>query len=133
MQNSGDQFHGDLSAGEMCIHTTLTLCTPVFLFVAEVVEISSDEDDVHMIPTEPDEPSEEHDPNNSGSHVNDAMNQPDSEGRVLVNVGHPPDEPDIFLAPLLAANVKPHQVDMLGRKCCMLSSLCFHIRSGWVV
>ena len=50
------------------------------------------------------------DPENSGSHVNDAMNQPDEQGRVLVNVGHPPNEHDIFLAPQLAANVKPHQV-----------------------
>ena len=46
----------------------------------------------------------------SGSHVNDDMNQPDSQGRVLVNVGHPPNEPDIFLAPQLAYAVKPHQV-----------------------
>ena len=48
----------------------------------------------------------------SGSHVNDDMNQPDSEGRVLVNVGHPPNEPDIFLAPQLAYVVKPHQVQI---------------------
>ena len=46
----------------------------------------------------------------SGNHVNDALNQPDSLGRVLVNVGHSPSEPDIFLAPQLSAAVKPHQV-----------------------
>ncbi len=42
--------------------------------------------------------------------MNDDMNQPDSAGRVLVNVGHPPNEPDIFLAPQLGYSVKPHQV-----------------------
>ena len=31
-------------------------------------------------------------------------------GGVLVNVGHPAAETDIFLAPQLAAVVKPHQV-----------------------
>ena len=50
----------------------------------------------------------------SGSHVNDDMNQPDSAGRVLVNVGHPPNEPDIFLAPQLAYTVKPHQVTKIS-------------------
>ncbi len=49
----------------------------------------------------------------SGSHVNDDMNQPDKEGRVLVNVGHPPAEPDIHLAPQLGEAVKPHQVNLL--------------------
>jgi len=40
----------------------------------------------------------------------DAYNVPDELGRVLVNVGHRPDEPDIFLAPQIAKAVKPHQV-----------------------
>lgn len=50
------------------------------------------------------------DPNNSGAHTNDCFNQPDEEGRVLVNVGHPPEDPDIFLAPQIAKVIKPHQV-----------------------
>jgi RAD54-like protein 2 len=52
----------------------------------------------------------EDDLTNSGSHVNDALNQRDAMGGVLVNVGHPPNESDIYLAPQLAAVVKPHQV-----------------------
>lgn len=32
------------------------------------------------------------------------------DGRVLVNVGHPPNEPDIFLAPQIASVVQQHQV-----------------------
>ena len=35
---------------------------------------------------------------------------PRSDGRILVNVGHPPGEEDIFLAPQIARVVKPHQV-----------------------
>lgn len=50
------------------------------------------------------------DPNNSGAHTNDCFNQPDEEGRVLVNVGHPPEDPDIFLAPQISKVIKPHQV-----------------------
>ena len=75
-----------------------------------MIAISSDEDDVMCADDEDENMDTEDDPNNSGSHVNDAMNQLDGQGRVLVNVGHPPDEPDIFLAPQLARTVKPHQV-----------------------
>lgn len=49
-------------------------------------------------------------PENSGSHTNDDVNQPDVNGQVLVNVNHPPSEPDIFLASHLCKVVKPHQV-----------------------
>ena len=47
---------------------------------------------------------------NSGLHVDDCVNQLDSQGRVLVNVNHPADEEDIFLAPQVAKVIKPHQV-----------------------
>ncbi|XP_015918872.1 helicase ARIP4 [Parasteatoda tepidariorum] len=50
------------------------------------------------------------DPNNSGAHTNDCFNLPDEEGRVLINVGHPPEDPDIFLAPQIAKVIKPHQI-----------------------
>lgn len=47
---------------------------------------------------------------NSGLHVDDSVNQLDSQGRVLVNVNHPANEEDIFLAPQVAKVIKPHQV-----------------------
>ncbi|TRZ01599.1 hypothetical protein DNTS_022958 [Danionella cerebrum] len=46
----------------------------------------------------------------SGSHVNDSINLPDAQGRVLVNINHPTEEEDLFLAPQLARAVKPHQI-----------------------
>ncbi|MEQ2167616.1 hypothetical protein GOODEAATRI_005839 [Goodea atripinnis] len=46
----------------------------------------------------------------SGAHINDALNMPDAQGRVLVNINHPPEEKDIYLAPQLARAVKPHQI-----------------------
>ena len=80
----------------------------------DVIELSSSDEDVVCVnegaQEEEEEDDEEEDPNNSGQHVNDAMNQPDLLGNVLVNVGHPPDEQDIFLAPQIARAVKPHQV-----------------------
>ncbi|XP_028265315.1 helicase ARIP4-like isoform X2 [Parambassis ranga] len=45
-----------------------------------------------------------------GVHTNDALNQPDAQGRVLVNPNHPASEKDIFLLPQLARVVKPHQI-----------------------
>ena len=56
------------------------------------------------------EEEEEEDPNNSGMHVNDALNVRTSEGRVLVNTGHSRSDPDLFLAPQLAEAIKPHQI-----------------------
>ena len=56
------------------------------------------------------EEEDDEDENNSGSHINDAFNTPDVNGQVLVNVGHPENEDNIYLAPQLAAAVKPHQV-----------------------
>ncbi|XP_054162344.1 helicase ARIP4-like [Oppia nitens] len=50
------------------------------------------------------------DMNNCGSHTDDTLNAPDVEGRVLVNVGHPTEDSDIFLAPQLSRSVKPHQI-----------------------
>ncbi len=35
---------------------------------------------------------------------------PMSDGRVVINLGHPADEPDIFLAPQIIGVAKPHQV-----------------------
>ncbi|KAM6976876.1 helicase ARIP4-like [Aplochiton taeniatus] len=46
----------------------------------------------------------------SGAHVNDALNQRDAQGRVLVNLNHPEKEADLYLSPQLARAVKPHQI-----------------------
>lgn len=50
------------------------------------------------------------DRDNSGMHVDDKFNVPNEDGRVLINVAHPTDEPDIFLPPQIARIVKPHQI-----------------------
>ena len=72
---------------------------------------SSDSDECRIVSDEADEDDEDEDPNNSGMHVNDATNVHDAAGRVLVNPGHPVDDEDIFLAPQIAACIKPHQVN----------------------
>ena len=72
---------------------------------------SEDSDECRiMSDTLDDEEEEEEDPNNSGMHVNDALNIRHSDGSVLVNVNHTKNDPDIFLAPQLAAAIKPHQI-----------------------
>lgn len=47
---------------------------------------------------------------NSGLHADDSANRVDAQGRVLVNVNHPLDEEDIFLAPQIAKVIKAHQI-----------------------
>ncbi|XP_065367336.1 helicase ARIP4 isoform X2 [Calliphora vicina] len=82
---------------------------------AEVVTIedSSDDDDCIVLSddeAELEEDNENDDPHNSGMHVKDEFNVPDHLGRVVINVGHPEDEEDIFIAPQIARTIKPHQI-----------------------
>lgn len=90
---------------------TFALISPVLF--TEVIELSSGEDDALQIVDSSDsgnEGEEDGSEESSGSHVNDALNQSDALGQVIVNINHPPNEEDIFLAPQLAHAVKPHQV-----------------------
>lgn len=80
-----------------------------------MIELSSGDEDALQISSE----SADEDPDaahgteeSSGAHINDALNMPDGQGRVLVNINHPAEEKDIFLAPQLARAVKPHQVQL---------------------
>uniref|UniRef100_A0A8C7F577 RAD54 like 2 n=1 Tax=Oncorhynchus kisutch TaxID=8019 RepID=A0A8C7F577_ONCKI len=79
----------------------------------DVIELSSDEDDALQISSESTNEEEEDRsaaPEATGAHANDAVNQPDAQGRVLVNLNHPTEEADLFLSPQLARVVKPHQI-----------------------
>ncbi|XP_037947638.1 helicase ARIP4 [Teleopsis dalmanni] len=80
----------------------------------EVVTIdsSSDEDDCIVLSDDEEivEDEVEDDPANSGLHVKDTYNMPDEHGRVVVNIGHPEGEEDIFVAPQIAKKIKPHQI-----------------------
>lgn len=72
---------------------------------------SSDSDDcIILSDEEEEEEDDEDDDSNSGEHTNDAYNQPDSEGRVVVNIGHSEKESDIYVAPQIARIIKPHQI-----------------------
>lgn len=76
-----------------------------------MIDLSSGEDDAVHLSSESTNEEEESEP--SGAHANDALNQPDTQGRVLVNLNHPESEKDIFLSAQLARAVKPHQVFFL--------------------
>lgn len=80
--------------------------------VVTISSSSSDEDDCILIsePSGGEESDQEEDTSNSGMHTNDLYNIPDEQGRVLVNVGRPENEPDVFLAPQIARIIKPHQI-----------------------
>ena len=67
-----------------------------------MIEISSDEDAVTILSDDDDDDeragaeSRSGVEEASGMHTNDALNQPDIFGRVLVNVNRPQDEEEIF-------------------------------------
>ncbi|GFR72897.1 helicase ARIP4-like [Elysia marginata] len=74
-------------------------------------EEEEDSDNAVMVSSdEEDELGDPEDVNNAGAHIDDSLNLPDEHGRVKVNVGHPSEDPDIFLAPQIAQAIKPHQI-----------------------
>ncbi|XP_077949763.1 helicase ARIP4-like isoform X3 [Gasterosteus aculeatus] len=79
--------------------------TPQRSHKTDVIDLCSGEDDTLVSVGAKEEESEP-----SGVHGDDALNLPDPQGRVLVNLGHPAAEKDIFLLPQLARAVKPHQI-----------------------
>ncbi|XP_067934570.1 helicase ARIP4-like isoform X2 [Watersipora subatra] len=90
--------------------------TPQDTYSHDVVELSSSDDDCMIVDhdtqehSDVEEEEDNTDPENSGIHVDDSKNKRDSKGRVLVNVAHPNDDPDLFLSPQLARVVKAHQI-----------------------
>lgn len=86
---------------------------PALAIRNDVIELSSGDEDALQISSE--SADEEADAaagseESSGAHINDSLNLPDAQGRVLVNINHPAEENDVFLAPQLARAVKPHQI-----------------------
>lgn len=83
--------------------------------VSEVIELSSGEEDaLHIVDSSASVSEDDEEEEKGGTHVNDVLNQRDALGRVLVNLNHPPEEENVFLAPQLARAVKPHQVQQIG-------------------
>lgn len=95
------------SAPWVCLYFVLSA-------VSEVIELSSGEEDtLHIVDSSESVSEEDEEEEKGGTHVNDVLNQRDALGRVLVNLNHPPEEENVFLAPQLARAVKPHQVQQL--------------------
>ena len=98
------------SSSSFCLHHFVSSFIPAFLpSESEVITISSDEE-VTLVSDTSDDEGDLEGAASSGMHTNDEANVPDAQGRVLVNVNHPPDEPDIYLPEKIARAVKPHQV-----------------------
>ncbi|XP_075966644.1 helicase ARIP4 [Anarhichas minor] len=86
---------------------------PALAIRDDIIELSSGDEDALQISSESadeDADSTAASEESSGAHINDAMNLPDAQGRVLVNISHPAEEKDLYLAPQLAKAVKPHQI-----------------------
>lgn len=113
---------GDVSEPHM-VTSSVSIAPIKPVKVAEIVTISSgseeevdqkphssDDDCILISGDEEEDDIPDDDTNNCGMHTNDAYNLPDESGRVLINVGHPDNEPDVFLAPQIARIIKPHQI-----------------------
>lgn len=107
----GDKF--TTVVGNSISHVYLKSSHPkcVYHIAVDVIELSSGDEDALQISSESaDEDSVGGSEESSGAHINDALNLPDAQGQVLININHPAEENDIYLAPQLARAVKPHQV-----------------------
>ena len=92
-----------------------------------MIELSSGEEDtLHIVDSSESVSEEDEEEEKGGTHVNDALNQHDALGRVLVNLNHPPEEENVFLAPQLARAVKPHQVRPISILLSVPSPCCKH-------
>lgn len=78
--------------------------------VVTIVDSSSEDDCIVLSDDDEEEEEADEDPHNSGLHVKDAYNVADDQGRVIINIGHPENEPDVFVAPQIARVIKPHQI-----------------------
>lgn len=101
--SSGDEDERDVLCDQEVESLGRSHCTSVNNAPAPVT-VDSDDDCVVISPT-PDNNDVDKDERNQ-----DELNVLDEFGRVLVNVGHPDEDPDIFLAPQVSRVVKPHQV-----------------------
>lgn len=69
----------------------------------DCIILSDDEDDEEDIDSDEDE-------SNSGEHTNDSFNKAESDGGVIINIGHKGNESKIYIAPQIARVIKPHQI-----------------------
>lgn len=86
---------------------------PALAIRDDIIELSSGDEDALQISSESadeDADGAASSEESSGAHINDALNLPDAQGHVLVNINHPAEEKDLYLAPQLARAVKPHQI-----------------------
>nr|XP_022902490.1 uncharacterized protein LOC111415174 isoform X2 [Onthophagus taurus] len=105
------RFSDSDSDSEDAMSTRVSLQKPKPKDPVTTIDISSDDDCIVVSESEndPNDDTDE-DPSNSGLHTNDEFNQPDEQGRVVVNVGHAEDEQDVYVAPQIARIIKPHQI-----------------------
>ncbi|XP_007575196.1 helicase ARIP4-like isoform X2 [Poecilia formosa] len=92
-------------SADKCKTDTLTSAATAQTQKTEIIDLRTDDYDTVAQVSKEEEESEP-----SGAHANDTQNQPDAQGRVLVNLNHPEADEDIFLSPQLARAVKPHQI-----------------------
>lgn len=73
----------------------------------QFVIIDSDSDDcIILSDDEAENEDDSEDENNSGEHTNDTFNKPESDGNVVINIGHKGNESKIYIAPQIARVIK---------------------------
>lgn len=120
ISSSDEEDEDGLSSSRQSESASIKLAVGSSTADSQVGDEDEEDDDDCIVISEPsdeegdDDDTEVDDPTNSGMHTNDLYNIPDDQGRVLINVGKPETEPDIFLAPQIARVIKPHQVSLIN-------------------
>lgn len=78
---------------------------------SKFVIIDSDSDDCIILSDDDEQDIDtDEDESNSGEHTNDSFNKAESDGGVIINIGHKGNESKIYIAPQIARVIKPHQI-----------------------
>ncbi|KAK4337220.1 hypothetical protein RND71_043726 [Anisodus tanguticus] len=76
--------------------------------------ILSSDDEVQIIELTDEDFSKENEECNSGLHVDDSLNVPNSDGQVLINVGHPKDDEDFNnMVPSTSKSLTPEVISLI--------------------
>uniref|UniRef100_A0A915L7D5 Helicase ATP-binding domain-containing protein n=1 Tax=Romanomermis culicivorax TaxID=13658 RepID=A0A915L7D5_ROMCU len=99
---SSDEDDNISKAKKPCNNFDRKISTSDNGYDSEIICVESDDDDSHMP-----EASTSQQADDVGE---DSQNVPDTNGKMLVNVGHPKNDPDIFIPDHLTKIIKPHQL-----------------------
>lgn len=74
-----------------------------------IIELNNDKKNVLLTKNENNDINPKN-PNNAKNHINNTLNTHNDFNRILINIDHPSNKPNIFLTPQITKYIKKHQI-----------------------